>query len=268
VTPPNSPFKCSYELDQRVDKELVKLNQSLYRSLQSSLGPTYNLAYAPDGMPDAVQYYLIYVAVLIYGAADAALTLVLHNLGREARVLERQIFEYWLRAAYFSDHPEEARVALHSTPFQELALLDELGYSKDSERYRDVVRVCDEIADELPQVAKYREPSVRSIIDPRNNAELARFYALHYRASSQMAHASFNGVGGVWDLNGLSFDSRQANPNYTLVQVTSYILAFMMLLDKELSLSMSSELEAFKDKFLNIQGRLSAAEAPEGGSDL
>jgi hypothetical protein len=31
---------------------------------------------------------------------------------------------------------------------------------------------------------------------------------------------------------------------------------------------MSSELEAFKDKFLNIQGRLSAAEAPEGGSDL
>jgi hypothetical protein len=261
MTPLDLPFRCSYELDQRVDKDLVNINQSLYRSLQASLGNSYKLAYAPDGMPDAVQYYLLYVAALIYGAADAVLTLVLHNLGREARILERQVFEYWLRAAYFVEHPEEARIALHSTAFQERALLDQLGYSKDSERYRDIVRVCNEIVESMPEAAKYREPTVRSIIDPKNNEDLARFYALHYRASSQIAHASFNGVGGVWSSDGLSFDSRQADPNLTLVQVTSYLLAFLTLLDKALGLSPPVNLEMYKEHFLGIQTRLGLGQA-------
>ena len=251
-------FSCSYELDERLDRELVNLNQSTYRLLQASLANGYNVQLGPDGMPDAVQYYLLYVAALIYGACDAVLTLALHNLGREARIIERQVFEYWLRAAYYAERPEEARIALHSTPFQEKALLDQLQYSKDSERYRDVARVCGEIEAVIPEAATYREPSVQGIIDPKNNADLARFYAFHYRASSQMAHASFNGVGGVWGLEGLSFDSRQKNPNLSIVQATSYLLVFMMLLNEKLQLSLSEELEQRKARFLVIQERIFA----------
>lgn len=249
-------YTCSYELDERLDRELVKLNQASYRLMQRSLSESYKLELASDGMPDAVQYYLLYVAALIYGACDAALTLALHNLGREARIIERQVFEYWLRATYFAERPEEARIALHSTPFQEKALLDQLQYTKDSERYRDVSRICSEIEEAVPEAARYREPSVQSIIDPKNNAELARFYALHYRASSQMAHASFNGAGGVWGLEGLSFDSRLKSPNYSIVQITSYLLSFMTLLNEKLQLSMSVELDSLKQKFTAIQERI------------
>jgi len=254
--PKGRKYVCSYELDDRLDKELVDLNQAAYRLLQEALAGSYKLQLTPDGMPDAVQYYLLYVAALIYGASDAALTLALHNLGREARILERQIFEYWLRAQYYADRPDEARVALHSTMFQEKALLDELQYSKDSERYRDVARICSEIEATVPEAARYREPSVYSIIDPKNNSELAQFYALHYRASSQMAHASFNGVGGVWGLEGLSFDSRQKNPNFSIVQTTSYLIAFMTLINEKLELGMATKLESIKRSFSGVQERI------------
>jgi hypothetical protein len=207
-------------------------------------------------MPDAVQYYLLYVAALIYGAADAVITLSLHNLGREARIIERQIFEYWLRAAYFADHADEARIALHSTPFQEKMLLDQLGYSKDSQRYRDIARACLEIETAFPEAARYREPSVKSIIDPNNNGKLARFHALHYRAASQMAHASFNGVGGVWGIEGLSFDSRLPNPNFSIVQVASYLLAFIGLIDQKLDLKITRQLQTLRENFATIQERV------------
>jgi len=256
VTPEVAPFRCSYELDARLDKELVQLNQSLYRRLQQALEGGYKVRLTSEGLPDAVQFYLLYVAALIYGAADAVLTLSLHNLGREARILERQVFEYWLRASYYAEHPEEARVAFHSTPFQEKALLDELRYSKDSDRYREVLDTCNEIALKVPEAARYREPSVRSIIDPKNNEELSQFYALHYRASSQMAHASFNGVVGVWGMEGLSFDSRQGNPNYSIETTTSYLLVFMILINDKLELNLSAELESFKETFAQIQRRL------------
>jgi hypothetical protein len=260
------PFHCSYDLDQRLDRELVNLNQSLYRRLQSALSDGYKLQFSDDGFPNAVQYYLLYVAALIYGAADAALTLTLHNLGREARVLERQIFEYWLRAAYFADHPEEARVALHSTPFQEKKLLDEFGYTKESDRYREVLESCDIVEGKMPAAKQYREPSVRQIIDPKNNPDLARFYALHYRASSQMAHASFNGVGGVWGPNGLSFDSRQDDPNFTIVSVTKYLLVFIELAHRELRLGLDADIDEFRRRFMAVQERLATLERPKGAA--
>jgi hypothetical protein len=43
-------------------------------------------------LPNAVQVWVAYLGALVYGAADSALTLSLHNLGREARILERQIY--------------------------------------------------------------------------------------------------------------------------------------------------------------------------------
>ena len=86
--PETLPFTCSYELDERLTRELVKLNQATYRLLQATLsGSYYDIKLDRDGMPDAVQYYLLYVAALVYGACDAALTLALHNLGREAEFL-------------------------------------------------------------------------------------------------------------------------------------------------------------------------------------
>jgi len=89
---------------------------------------------------------------LIYGAADAALTLVLHNLGREARVFQRQIFECLIRASNYAENPDEAKLALVSTAFQEMALLDQLGYDRTSERYSRLRQFSESVADVFPKL--------------------------------------------------------------------------------------------------------------------
>ena len=71
-----------------------------------------------------------------------------------------------------------------------------------------------------------------------------------------MAHASFNGVGGVWGVEGLSFDSRQKSPNFSIVQVTSYLLAFMTLINEKLQLSITADLDLLKETFHKVQERI------------
>jgi|ERR1700680_1315857 len=249
-------FKCSYTLDQRVDKELANFNQETYRFLQSIFASGYKVRYEKDGMPNAVDYFLLYNSALLYGAADAVLTLVLHNLGREARILERQAFEYWVRATHYASNPDAARLALYSTPFQEKRILDDLGYDKNQKRYRRLARICQEVQQKVPDAENYREPPLRAIINPKGDPDLNRFYALHYRVSSQMAHATSAGVGGVWNTDGLSFDSRQKNPNYTLVNVTIYLLAFLTLLSEHMSIDISAKLSASKERWNRIQQTL------------
>jgi hypothetical protein len=99
IVPSRRPkFNCRYALDDRLNEPLVNLNQRIYRSLQSFLDGKVNIRLEPGMyigkqlLPNAVQVWVAYLGALVYGAADSALTLSLHNLGREARILERQIY--------------------------------------------------------------------------------------------------------------------------------------------------------------------------------
>lgn len=256
---PHNKFQCHYELDQRPDSDLVTLNQTAYRFIEAALGKNYPLRIEDDGLPNPVEYYLLYVAALIHGAADAVLTLILHNLGREARILERQIFEYWVRAQYYAGNPEEAKLYMLSTPFRERQILDELGYDKTAERYIRVQRECEEIFATYPDAAKYREPPLRDILGPKEDERMTALYALNYRVHSQMAHGTIAGVGGVWGEDGLQLDSRQKNPNLSLEAVTAYVLGFLELMNKHLRISASAQIETLKDKFHIAQTRLWAS---------
>jgi hypothetical protein len=246
-------FRCNYELDQRADLELVNLTQAIYRAIPRALEGKANIALDDDGLPDAGQYYLLYVASLIYGAADAALTLTLHNLGREARILERQVFECLVRAAYYAANPEEAKLALLSTAHQEMKLLDQLGYSTDAERYRRVRKVANEVDAQHKFARAYREPQLRDILSAPGNEGLQRMYALNYRVSSLMAHASFNGAGAIMKEEGLSFDSREELVNFGIASVTVCLLAFMELINLHLKLGIDEQIETFKEQWQQVE---------------
>lgn len=211
------PFTCHYDLDQRPDQELVNLTQRLYRSIQPFLGDKANILLKPrrglirDVIPDTVATWTIYCAVLVAGTADAALTAILHNLGREARALVRQVFECSAKAAYFAGRPREAKLELESEPFRELALLDELGYDKRTSRYRSVKRECVALARARPGLAKYAKsncgrdfPSVKATVGRRGSRRTERNYAFHYRIASQTVHAGILGMRDVFSENGLT----------------------------------------------------------------
>jgi hypothetical protein len=85
-----------------------------------------------------------------------------------------------------------------------------------------------------------------------------RFYALHYRVTSQMAHATFAGSGNIWSEDGVSFDSREALPNFAIESSTVYLLAFLELVDKHLELGVSRAVDEFKRRWNEIFNRLAA----------
>ena len=257
-------FRCSYELDDRVDKELANLCQKTYRSLQNALTPQIKLRRGENGLPDPVQYYLLYTTALVYGAADALVTLVLHNLGREARLLERQIFECSVRAEFYANNPDVARLALLSTPFQEKKLLDQLGYDKTSQRYLRISKTCDEVAAKHPESRIFREPSLLEMIRRNKDIELTRFYTLHYRLSSQLAHATLAGVGSVWGKKGLSFDSRLSNPNWSLEMVCVYLLSFMNLLNEHLEVGIKDTIGDLTIEWKRVEKRLRGENPHQG----
>jgi hypothetical protein len=252
-----SKFSCHYDLDQRPHRDLVNFTQYLYRLIPELIVGRTAIERGPDGLPDAVHYYFLYTAALIHGSADAALTLILHNLGREARLQERQIFECWVRAKYYSDNPEVAALALRATPFQEKQILEQLKYDKSRTRYREISEVCKQIELMYPDAKEYREPSIWEILRSNEDKEASSFYTFHYRLSSQVAHATFQAAGGVITEEGLQFDSRLPDPNLTLRAIVTYLLAFTDLLSKQLMLQRGvEELPTLIQRWQTLQAEL------------
>jgi hypothetical protein len=229
-------FDCHYELGQRPDHELVNLFQESYRFIKVALGDSYNLPLDGDGLPDAVQYYLLYAAALIHGAADASLTLTLHNLGREARIIGRQIFEYWIRAQYYANNPSSAKLFMLSTPFTEREILDQLGYDKSLERYKNLQNECAAVLARFPEFKVYSEPVLRSMVGAKHDPIATKFYAFLYRIPSQTIHATGAGFGTVMREEGVAVDSRETNPNIGLHMETWIALRFLALMNDHLSI--------------------------------
>jgi hypothetical protein len=257
---PNRAFSCRYELDQRPDSELVNFNQELYRSIPQIIGDKADIPLDEDNLPDAVHYYLLYTSALVHGAADAALTLILHNLGREARIHERSIFEYWVRAKFYSDNPEIAKLALRASLFQEREILDRLGYDKTSPRYTELNATCQSVEPRYPDAVRYKEPSLGQILGSGKSEQLTQFYTFHYRLSSQTAHAAFAGSGGIMTEQGVQFDGREPDPNISLVAIITYLIAFIELLASKLELAEGMRrLPDLRKRWNTIQDRLEGA---------
>lgn len=261
-------FICRYELDERIDRDLANLTQVTYRSLQSFLGDRVNITVntrqgvTREPFPDPAQAWVIYCTSLIHGAADAAVTLAVHNLGREARILARQIFEYVFKSQYFCTHPLAAKRELETEPFRELWLLEDLGYDRRARRYRDLKRECAELARKRPALAAYAKktrrkepPSVPKSMG-RGSRRSKEMYALHYRMPSQTLHAGVLGMRDVITEEGIQFDSRETYPNYVLIDVCRYVIVFARILNSTFSLNKGKEIGELVASLKPIEKRL------------
>lgn len=270
------PFKCSYELDQRPDKDLANLFQRMYRAIPSMLGDEAKFTLKPrqaiarELAPDPVQAWTIYIASLLQGVCDAALTLLLHNFGREARIMERQAFEYVTKAMYYQRHSRAAKREMEAEVFRDRHLLRQLNYDRRSKRYRNIDALCVALAKKRPVLAKYARdtadrtpPTVPKTLGSRRNRGLgkrrAAMYALHYRTASQTLHATILGMREVITENGVSFDGRLNNPNMSLLFMARYVLTFLKLLDEVFELGKADEVKALEDEFQPTEQRLFSA---------
>ena len=261
-------FKCNYSLDERIDEQLGQLCWDLLRSIQPYLGDRVNIplktrqGVTRELLPDPVQVWTLYYAVLIAGAADGALTLSVHNLGREGRILVRQIFEYTFKAQYFAKHPRSAKRELETEPFRELWLLDDLGYDRRSSRYRKLRAECSQLAKKRPALYDYAKktrrkepPSVPESMG-RPSRHRRGTYSFHYRLPSQTLHGGVLGIRDVFTSDGIRFDSRERNPNLALLDTCRYIVAFLKILNGVFSLGKSKDIDGLFDRVKRTEDRL------------
>lgn len=248
-------FKCRYELDERVNRDLANLCQKLYRDINGYLGERVNVRVVQhqgavlEAIPDPVQAWVLYIAALIQGAADAALTLAVHNLGREAKIIVRQIFEYAFKAQYFASHRHEAKRELETEAFREVWMLDDLGYDRRRARYRNAVRESNALRRRRPVLyayakrTRYRESTSVPKTMGRRGKRRATTYALHYRVPSQTLHAGILGMRDVFREEGINFDSREPDPNYTILVLCRYLVLFLRLLNHVFDLGKKTEID-------------------------
>jgi Family of unknown function (DUF5677) len=267
------------ELPISSSSAVIALTNGSIRKLRSSAGP-YSAVYSPiwatevnitvknhlgvvrEAFPDPVQSWVVYYAALILGASDAALTLAIHNLGRGARILARQIFEYTFKARYFATHPRQAKTELEAEPFRELWLIEDLGYDRRMARYRRLKTECLKLARKRPALyadaKKTRRSEPPNVLDSMGRKSRMRgaTYGLHYRLRSQTMHGGILGMREVFTTEGIQFDSREADPNLTLADICRYLIAFLKIMNGVFSLGKSAEIDAFADDVKRIEDRL------------
>jgi len=263
-------FKCEYALDERLDKDLVNLNQRLYRHIQPMLGDQAKITMQPglylgrQLLPDPVQSWVIYYASLIAGAADAALTLSLHNLGREARILERQVFEYVMKAWYFQRHRREAKWELEAMPFRQLRFYNQTGMDKRRKLYREVRALVTKLKKTRPALARYAKktereegPSLMTAMPGRKkSSRKTESYARSYRWPSQTLHGTVLGMDSVFKEAGIQFDSRLDDGNLPLWGISQHVLTFLTIVDSVFALHQSADIAQSKDELVGIGKRL------------
>jgi len=188
--------------------------------------------------------------------SDASLTLTLHNLGREARIVGRQIFEYWIRAQYYANNPSDAKELVLSTPFTEREVLDQLGYDKGLERYKNLQKQCAAVLARFPGFKVYSEPTLRSIVGAKHDPIATKFYAFLYRIPSQTIHATGAGLGTVMREEGVAFDSRETNPNIGLHMETWIVLRFLALINDHLNIDTDPKVAELEVRLQAIRDRL------------
>jgi hypothetical protein len=264
------PFECRYTLDIRADHALVQAVESAAFAIQDTFaGAKFQIRMREDGLPaDPWQVWIIYLATLTFGAAQSLVTLILHNLGREARIVERAMYEYVERATYYGNHHHEAWLEFLSHPFRELKLLNQLGYDKMTAKYRDVTETVEHLKTIAPDIAAHaakndgKELGFSSMVEKNHKGGSIEDYAFHYRMPSQTAHGSVLGLMELFQLDGtggpprLEFNSQQADPNHSLIFGLKHLVEMMTLMAATLPGTMAFDAAEYHHRYTTIGARL------------
>ncbi len=265
---------CVTKLDSRVDGELIDLNQRA-TNLIPKFFEGVRFERDADGQPsDYRQIWCAYLAAEIYGAADSALLCVMHNRGRQAGVLERQIYECLQKCLFYANHHDDARLEFLAMPFRDKKLLDDMQTDKTSERYEWVQKSIAIVTKRFPDVPAYaskysfrERPFSDMVVNPKDPAT-TKDYAFHYRRVSQAPHGSVLGMLDVLDFReegviGIKFDSRLDDPNFSIQLVTIYVITLLGVLNDILQIGRTNEVENLEQSSMRIIRRLWPEETEE-----
>ncbi|HEX3462519.1 MAG TPA: DUF5677 domain-containing protein [Candidatus Elarobacter sp.] len=248
---------CGTALDERIDEDLLALNQKATALLPQFFEGVQmeQLGNMPVRFGEA---WVSYLAAEIYGAADTALIAIVHNRGRQARILERQMYEMMIKAHYYIENEDDARLEYLALPFRDLEFQQQMQWDQQAPRYVEAANAVQKVAQQFPDVAVYvqkntREKSVRQMVGESKDQDAIREYAFHYRRLSQTPHGAILGMFDVLDLRpdgniGIRFDSRLDDPNFAIQNMTLYVITFLELVDEVFALGRGAEIEALKSE--------------------
>jgi hypothetical protein len=231
--------------DGRLDPDLFDLASQSWAFLDETLDGLRLNEQADDW---ASRMLMIYYATRIHGASAAATMAIAHRLGREAIILSRCQYEYFVKMLYYDHyHDEAARVMqlLHSYAFR---FAESVGLNVRGNLSEGAVQKLEELSK-----AAYRG-NFRAIVDSLKadalfadsaqdenpfaigflkNAE--SMFKTHWTYGSSVLHAGAEDMANVlisrpdnrWDIN---VDSRMKAPNKTVLDVTQRCFSAIGLL--------------------------------------
>jgi hypothetical protein len=266
------PHKCQFKLDQRPSSDLLKVCEEAYMTVQSLTASILSIKCNRRGRPDPVQLWLLYIAGLTFGAAQASLTLILHNLQREALAFQRIVVEIVGRAYYYRNHPREARLEIDAESFRELKLLNRLKYDRRKTRYRRVKAAWEEIRKRNPSIEKYakKHGTFKRVMWRRSGRRQDFLYAFYYEIYSRLSHASVLGMRDIVEIgNGLhiKFDSRLKMPDMIVDIIAQYVIVFLELLDEVFELNRATSIQQLKTRLASAHNALLSRLASADGSN-
>jgi hypothetical protein len=181
---------------------------------------------------------MIYYATRIYGASAAATMAIAHRLGREAIILSRCPYEYFVKMLYYDHYHHEAAKVMSLLRSYAYRFAESLGLDARRDLSEDAVQKLEElskaayrgnlrlIVDSLkadPLFAKSAEDGNPFAIGFLRNAD--SMFKTHWTYGSSVLHAGAEDMANVlirrpdnhWDIN---VDSRMKAPNKTVLDVT------------------------------------------------
>jgi hypothetical protein len=181
---------------------------------------------------------------------------IMHNGGRQARILERQMYEMMVKAQYYSANENDARLEYLAMPFRDIEFMNQMGWGFASPRYAAAAKAANVMAQRFPDASTYarenpREKPVRKMVGPNEDKDAIHEYAFHYRRLSQTPHGTASGMLDVLDFRsdgniGIRFDSWLQDPNFAIQNMTIYLIAFLELVNGVFDLGRESEIEELK----------------------
>jgi len=257
--------ECGTTLDPRIDQELLAVHQeatklipALFEGIQMKMKGS-----LPD---DCARVWLAYLAAEVYGNADAAIIAIVHNRGRQAQILERQLFECITKAEYYINNPDEARLEFLALPFRDKKYMDALQVDPTAKKYVACVNAIDVISKTFPEVPEYaklndsKERPFAQMLGDMNDPDVRKEYALRYRRKSQTPHGTVVGMFDVLEFSDtgciVKFDSRLFDPNLSIAEMTIFLLKFLDLLDQYLGTKRWNEIEVLDGRLNEIIKRL------------
>jgi hypothetical protein len=231
--------------DGRLDPDLFGLASQSWVFLDEALD---GLRLSEQAEEWASRMLMIYYASRIHGASAAATMAIAHRLGREAIILSRCQYEYFVKMLYYDHYHDEAASVMQLLRSYAYRFAESVGLNVRHDLSENAVQKLEElskaayrgnfraIVDSLkadPLFAESAQGGNPFAIGFLKNAESV--FTTHWTYGSSVLHAGAEDMANVlirrpdnhWDIN---VDSRMKGPNKTVLDVTQRCFSTIGLL--------------------------------------